>query len=109
MILMSALRAAARTFAVGPTAFWIIEISIPARSNIPPLLPKSFSMSTTITAVLAVSIAIGAGFASILISLLLMELEERNAAAFLVIAVTVIPPSVDTAMTVSICRRDISC
>jgi hypothetical protein len=39
-------------------------MSIPARSNIPPLAAKSFSMSTTITAVRAGSIVIGSGFAS---------------------------------------------
>src|SRR6266849_7852420 len=41
-------------------------MSTPARSNIPPLLPKSFCMSTTITAVRAVSIVIGSGQASMI-------------------------------------------
>jgi hypothetical protein len=52
--------------AVGPMAPRIMEISVPARSNMPPWAPKSFCVSTTSTAVLAVSMAIGFGVASIL-------------------------------------------
>ena len=40
------------------------EMSIPARSNMPPFEPKSFCISTTITAVFAVSNVIASGFAS---------------------------------------------
>lgn len=54
-------RAQSQTRAVGATAFWIELISIPARSNMPPLEPKSLCMSTTITAVRARSIVSGSG------------------------------------------------
>src|ERR1700756_1050963 len=64
MIFMPARRADSRTLEMGSTTFWIGAMSIPARSNIPPLLPKSFCMSTTSTAVRAVSIVIGSGDAS---------------------------------------------
>src|ERR1700730_10408569 len=64
MIPMPAFRIAARVFAVGSTAARVIEMLISARSNIPPLAPKSFCMSTTSAAVLAVSMVIGSGFAS---------------------------------------------
>jgi hypothetical protein len=64
MIFSPASRAAASTFAVEAITFRAGEISIPARSIMPPLAAKSFSMSTTMTAVRAGSIAIGSGFAS---------------------------------------------
>src|SRR3954453_6074738 len=57
-----------------------MEISIPARSNIPPFEPKSFCMSTTMTTVLAVSIAIGSGFASSLIKWLVVPPLEAPGA-----------------------------
>ena|SRR6516225_255825 len=41
-----------------------LAVSNPARSNIPPLDPKSFCMSTTITTVFARSRLIGVGFAA---------------------------------------------
>src|ERR1700730_11189693 len=66
MIFMPARRADSRTFEIGSTTFWIEAMSIPARSNIPPVLPKPFCMSTTITAVRAVSIVIGSGEASMI-------------------------------------------
>src|ERR1700676_1575664 len=66
MIFMPARRADSRTLEMGSTTFWMGAMSTPARSNIPPLLPKSFCMSTTITAVRAVSIVIGSGEASML-------------------------------------------
>src|SRR5919109_736122 len=66
MIFMPARRAESRTLEIGSTTFWIGAMSTPARSNIPPLLPKSFCMSTTITAVRAVSIVIGSGEASMI-------------------------------------------
>src|SRR6266576_464440 len=65
MIFIPACRAAVRTLRVGATAARIMEMSIPARWNIPPSEPKSFCMSTTITAALSASIAIGPGLASI--------------------------------------------
>ncbi len=40
------------------------EMSIPARSNMPPLEPNSFCISTTMTAVLAGSTTIGPGLAA---------------------------------------------
>jgi hypothetical protein len=40
------------------------EMSIPALSNMPPLEPKSFCISTTMTAVLAGSMASGPGLAA---------------------------------------------
>ena len=61
---MPAARAAASTLAVGAITFCAPEMSTPARSNMPPLETKSFSMSTTITAVFFELIAIGSGFAS---------------------------------------------
>src|SRR5258708_4213324 len=66
MIFMPARRADSRTLEMGSTTFWMGAMSTPARSNIPPLLPKSFCMSTTITAVRAVSIVIGSGEASMI-------------------------------------------
>src|SRR5579864_645687 len=47
-------------------------MSTPARSNIPPFEQKSFCMSTTTTAVRAVSIVIGVGIASMVVSRALM-------------------------------------
>src|SRR6266481_9041152 len=67
MIFSPAWRAATSTFAVGAIAFWAPEISTPARSNMPPLAAKSFSISTTRTALRTGSIEIGSGFASMLI------------------------------------------
>src|SRR5437879_8631709 len=66
MIFIPARRADSRTLEMGSTTFWMGAMSTPARSNIPPLLPKSFCMSTTITAVRAVSIVIGSGEASMI-------------------------------------------
>src|SRR3989337_808707 len=64
MIFMPAWRAVAKTFFVDSTVFWFIEMSIPARSNNPPLEAKSFCISITNRAVLAMSTLIGSGFAS---------------------------------------------
>src|SRR5947208_13649928 len=64
MIFMPVARAAASTLAVGAIAFCAPEMSAPARLNMPPLETKSFSISTTITAVFFGLIAIGSGFAS---------------------------------------------
>src|SRR6266478_2025265 len=66
MIFMPARRADSRTLEMGSTTFWMGAMSTPARSNIPPLLPKSFCMSTTVTAVRAVSMVIGSGEASMI-------------------------------------------
>src|SRR5712691_908608 len=64
MTFIPALREAAITLAVGAMTFWIWEMSIPARSNIPPFVPKSFCMSITSSAVRSGSIVIGPGRAS---------------------------------------------
>src|SRR5882672_7614510 len=66
---------------MGPVTLWMLEISIPARSNMPPLLPKSFCISTTITAVLAGSMPIASGFARNVITLFVscaIELVPRR-------------------------------
>ena len=56
-------RAAWMTLAVGATAAWISEMSSPLRCIIPPTDPKSFCMSTTITAACILSRVIGCGLA----------------------------------------------
>jgi hypothetical protein len=60
-----ACRTAAKARAVGPIAARVIEISIPARSNIPPSAAKSFRMSTASAAVMAGSMVVGPGLAAI--------------------------------------------
>src|SRR5438128_11559119 len=51
---------------MGAIAFCAPQISTPARSNMPPLAAKSFSISTTRTALRTGSIEIASGFASML-------------------------------------------
>jgi len=88
----------------------MIDISIPARSNMPPLLPKSFCMSMTITAVFEISIAIGSGFALIVTILLFMGRKKSDDVfAGLNTDPFAIPTSDDIAIAASIWRRDSSC
>jgi hypothetical protein len=67
-IFIPAARAAWRTRAVGSIAPRIADMSMPARSNMPPTAAKSFCMSTTIRAVRAGATDTGVGLASMVIS-----------------------------------------
>jgi hypothetical protein len=77
MIFMPAARAAASTLAVGAITFCAPEMSMPARSNIPPLLAKSFSISTTTTAVCFGLIATGSGLASTVTTFYLQQVTSH--------------------------------
>src|SRR5215469_5824937 len=66
---MPARRTAAKTRTVGGMAFRMPAISMPASPNIPSLEPKSFCISTTMTALCAGMITSASGFASTTICL----------------------------------------